>query len=74
VTLKIKYKCSFLFEEEEEKRFEDEVSRMNEKVNNLQGLYQDLKEKYKQEALDINIFWGSPLFACDRLQRNKKPI
>ena len=38
----------FLFEEEEERRFQDEVGRMSEKVNNLQGLYQDLKEKYKQ--------------------------
>lgn len=47
---------------------------MSEKVNNLQGLYQDLKEKYKQQALDINVFWGSPLFACDKLQRNKKAI
>jgi hypothetical protein len=37
-----------LFEEEEERRFQDEVGRMSEKVNNLQGLYQDLKEKYKQ--------------------------
>lgn len=47
---------------------------MSEKVNNLQSLYQDLKEKYKQEALDINIFWGNPLFACDKLQRNKKTV
>lgn len=63
-----------MFEEEEERRFEDEVGRMSEKVNNLQSLYQDLKEKYKQEALDINIFWGNPLFACDKLQRNKKTV
>lgn len=40
----------------------------------MHDLYQDLKEKYKQEALDIHIFWGSPLFAADKLIRNKKPM
>jgi tyrosine-protein phosphatase YwqE len=47
---------------------------MNEKINDVHELYQDLKEKYKQEALDINIFWGSPLFAADRLHRNKRSM
>jgi tyrosine-protein phosphatase YwqE len=70
--LRIKYHCFYLLDDEEEKRFNDDVKMMNEKINEVHELYQDLKEKYKQEALDISIFWGSPLFAADNIQRNKK--
>ena len=45
---------------------------MTEKIEQVQELYQNLKEKYKQEALDINILWGSPLCAVDKIKRNSK--
>ncbi len=70
----MKYNCFYLLEEEEEKRFIDDVRMMNDKINGVSELYQDLKDKYKQEALDINVFWGSPLIADDQLQRNKRII
>ena len=37
-------------------------------------MYQELREKYIQEAIDINVFWGSPLFAEDHIARNRKGV
>ena len=47
---------------------------MTEKIDNVQELYQDLKEKYKQDALIINVLWGSPMFSKDKIKRNSKEI
>ncbi len=47
---------------------------MNKKVEVVQGLYQDLKEKYMQDALDINIFYASPIWTKDEIVRSKKGI
>jgi hypothetical protein len=43
LVLKIKYHCFYLLDEEEEKRFNDDVKVMNEKINDVHELYQDLK-------------------------------
>jgi len=38
----------------------------------VEKLYHNLKEKYKQEALDVNVFWGCPMYADDGIKRNNK--
>ena len=46
--MRVKYNCYYLLDDDEEKRFNDDVKLMSEKINQVQELYQDLKEKYKQ--------------------------
>jgi hypothetical protein len=40
----------------------------------VQQLYQNIKEQYIQEPLDINIFWGCPTWTRDMLKRSHKPL
>ena len=52
----------------------EDLCNMNEKIIGLQSMYQQLREKYMQELIDINVFWGSPLFAEDTIARNRKGV
>lgn len=71
---RIKYHYVYLFNEVEEKKLREDIINMTEKIDNVQELYQDLKEKYKQDALIINVLWGSPMFSKDKIKRNSKEI
>jgi hypothetical protein len=50
----------------------EDLSTMNEKVESVQKLYQELREKYMQNALDINVFWASPIWTRDTSPRSRK--
>ena len=71
---RIKYHYVYLFNEVEEKKLREDIINMTEKIDNVQEWYQDLKEKYKQDALIINVLWGSPMFSKDKIKRNSKEI
>jgi hypothetical protein len=72
--MQLRYHCEYFLEEEQQQTIHGDIVNLDDKVCTVQGLYQELREQYMQDALDINVFWGNPLWSNDMLKRSSKPI
>lgn len=72
--MQVRYHCEYFLDHEAEEMIRDDITNMNEKIENVQRMYQELKENYMQNALDINVFWASPIWTRDVNPRSRKKV